>query len=141
MADVTPILINQLAAQTTLADSDYFIVGGADAKKITVAQMKEALGITALNGNLQGIITAIGYGQDIVDGQSYNILGISAQTQGRWTYYNKNSGSEGLPPDETWGFGLHLGFDNIYIVIFISGTSGKIFHATYNTSWGPWWEH
>lgn len=93
------------------------------------------------NGNLQGIITAIGYGQDIVDGQSYNILGISAQTQGRWTYYNKNSGSEGLPPDETWGFGLQLGFDNIYIIIFISGTSGKIFHATYNTSWGPWWEH
>ena len=53
MADVTPILINQLAAQTTLADSDYFIVGGADAKKITVAQMKEALGINALNGNFQ----------------------------------------------------------------------------------------
>lgn len=52
MADVTPILINQLAAQTTLADSDYFIVGGADAKKITVAQMKEALGINALNGKL-----------------------------------------------------------------------------------------
>ena len=53
MADVTPILINQLTAQTTLSDSDYFIVGGADAKKITVAQMKEALGINALNGNLQ----------------------------------------------------------------------------------------
>ena len=52
MADVTPILINQLAAQTTLSDSDYFIVGGSDAKKITVAQMKEALGINALNGKL-----------------------------------------------------------------------------------------
>lgn len=49
MADVTPILIKDLAAQTTLADSDYFIVGGADAKKITVAQMKEALGINELN--------------------------------------------------------------------------------------------
>lgn len=49
MADVTPILIKDLAAQTTLADTDYFIVGGADAKKITVAQMKEALGINALN--------------------------------------------------------------------------------------------
>lgn len=55
MADVTPILINQLAAQTTLSDSDYFIVGGSDAKKITVAQMKEALGINALNGKLKGI--------------------------------------------------------------------------------------
>ena len=52
MADVTPILINQLAAQTTLSDSDYFIVGGADAKKITVGQMKEALGINELNGKL-----------------------------------------------------------------------------------------
>lgn len=49
MADVTPILIKDLAAQTTLADTDYFIVGGADAKKITVAQMKEALGINELN--------------------------------------------------------------------------------------------
>ena len=75
---------------------------------------------------------AIGYGQNIVDGQSYNILGISAQTQGRWTYYNKNSGSEGLPPDETWGFGLQL---------YISGHSGKIFHAVYNKSWSAWYEH
>ena len=49
MADVTPILIKDLAAQTTLQDTDYFIVGGADAKKITVAQMKEALGINELN--------------------------------------------------------------------------------------------
>lgn len=49
MADVTPILISQLSAQTTLQDTDYFIVGGDDAKKITVAQMKEALGINTLN--------------------------------------------------------------------------------------------
>ena len=53
MADVTPILIKDLAAQTTLSDTDYFIVGGADAKKITVAQMKEALGINELNTKLQ----------------------------------------------------------------------------------------
>lgn len=52
MADVTPILIKDLAAQTTLSDTDYFIVGGADAKKITVAQMKEALGINELNTNI-----------------------------------------------------------------------------------------
>ena len=52
MADVTPILINGLASQSTLSDSDYFIVGGADAKKISVAQMKEALGINELNGNM-----------------------------------------------------------------------------------------
>lgn len=53
MADVTPILINQLASQTTLQDTDYFIVGGDDAKKITVAQMKEALGINSLNTNMR----------------------------------------------------------------------------------------
>lgn len=57
MADVTPILIKDLAAQTTLADTDYFIVGGADAKKITVAQMKEALGINALNTKIGAITT------------------------------------------------------------------------------------
>lgn len=56
MADVTPILIKDLAAQTTLADTDYFIVGGADAKKITVAQMKEALGIDELNTNMKSLI-------------------------------------------------------------------------------------
>ena len=52
MADVTPILINHLTSQTTLQDTDYFIVGGDDAKKITVAQMKEALGINSLNTNM-----------------------------------------------------------------------------------------
>lgn len=52
MADVTPILIKDLAAQTTLQDTDYFIVGGEDAKKITVGQMKEALGINELNTNI-----------------------------------------------------------------------------------------
>ena len=55
MADVTPILIKDLAAQTTLSDTDYFIVGGADAKKITVAQMKEALGINELNTNISSL--------------------------------------------------------------------------------------
>lgn len=52
MADVTPILIGELDPQTTLQDTDYFIVGGDDAKKITVAQMKEALGINSLNTNM-----------------------------------------------------------------------------------------
>ena len=55
MADVTPILINQLTSQTTLQDTDYFIVGGDDAKKITVAQMKEALGINSLNTKISGV--------------------------------------------------------------------------------------
>lgn len=58
MADVTPILIKDLAAQTTLSDTDYFIVGGADAKKITVSQMKEALGINELNTNISNLETS-----------------------------------------------------------------------------------
>lgn len=63
MADVTPILISQLSAQTTLQDTDYFIVGGDDAKKITVAQMKEALGINTLNTkiNANKVIDIIQY--------------------------------------------------------------------------------
>ena len=96
---------------------------------------------TVLNGNLQGITTAIGYGKDIVDGQHSNILAINSETVGKWAYYNKNSGSSSLPPDETWGFGLQLGFDGIYIVFYISGISGKIFHAVYNKSWSAWYEH
>ena len=59
MADVTPILIKDLAAQTTLQDTDYFIVGGADAKKITVAQMKSALGIDGLQEDVNGLNTKI----------------------------------------------------------------------------------
>ena len=57
MADVTPILIKDLAAQTTLQDTDYFIVGGADAKKITVAQMKSALGINGLQEDVNELNT------------------------------------------------------------------------------------
>lgn len=59
MADVTPILIKDLAAQTTLQDTDYFIVGGADAKKITVAQMKSALGINGLQEDVNELNTKI----------------------------------------------------------------------------------
>ena len=59
MADVTPVLIKDLAAQTTLQDTDYFIVGGADAKKITVAQMKSALGINGLQEDVNELNTKI----------------------------------------------------------------------------------
>lgn len=34
MADMTPILIKDLVEQTTTADGDYMVIGGADAKKI-----------------------------------------------------------------------------------------------------------
>ena len=74
MADVTPILIKDLAAQTSLQDTDYFIVGGADAKKITVAQMKEALGINELNTK----IAKVNYAQTIaVSANTQNYISFS----------------------------------------------------------------
>ena len=74
MADVTPILIKDLAAQTSLQDTDYFIVGGADAKKITVAQMKEALGINELNTK----IAKVNYARTIaVSANTQNYISFS----------------------------------------------------------------
>lgn len=47
---VTPLYIDKLAAKTTLSDEDLVIVGeGDDAKKMTIAQLKEELGINSLN--------------------------------------------------------------------------------------------
>ena len=72
MADVTPILINQLTSQTTLQDTDYFIVGGDDAKKITVAQMKEALGINSLNTKIKYV--------------TYRLSGTESAAANTWNY-------------------------------------------------------
>lgn len=47
---VTPLYIDHLAAKTTLSDDDLVIIGeGDDAKKMTIAQLKDQLGIDALN--------------------------------------------------------------------------------------------
>lgn len=47
---VTPLYIDKLAAKDTLSDDDLVIIGeGDDAKKMTIAQLKEELGINALN--------------------------------------------------------------------------------------------
>lgn len=47
---VTPLYIDKLAAKDTLSDKDLVIVGeGDDAKKMTIAQLKDQLGINALN--------------------------------------------------------------------------------------------
>ena len=49
---VTPLYIDDLAAKTTLSDDDLVIVGeGDNAKKMTIAQLKDQLGINALNTN------------------------------------------------------------------------------------------
>lgn len=46
------VLIKDLSDQATLADTDYLIVGGNDAKKISVAQMRNSLGVDALKIDL-----------------------------------------------------------------------------------------
>ena len=47
---VTPLYIDDLAAKTTLSDEDLVIVGeGDNAKKMTIAKLKELIGIDALN--------------------------------------------------------------------------------------------
>jgi hypothetical protein len=52
MADITGKLINELTEQTTMSDSDYMIIGGADAKKITVKQIKKLLGVTNISDSI-----------------------------------------------------------------------------------------
>lgn len=49
---VTPLYIDDLAAKTTLSDEDLVIIGeGDNAKKMTIAKLKELIGIDALNTN------------------------------------------------------------------------------------------
>jgi hypothetical protein len=80
-----------------------------------------------------------GIGCSINDGQNDNLLDMSYEKCGKWTYYNANSGSIALPSSETWGFGLKLNYsEQLFMVIFISGSNGKIYYAVYNNSWGCW---
>ena len=54
MAGFTGIIktLADLIAQTTAADTDVMIIGTTSPKKITIANLKEALGINALNRNI-----------------------------------------------------------------------------------------
>lgn len=57
---VTPLYIDNLAAKTTLSDEDLVIVGeGDDAKKMTIAKLKELIGIDALNTNRYNATSAL----------------------------------------------------------------------------------
>lgn len=152
MADVTPItpiLINQLAAQTTLSDSDYFIVGGSDAKKITVAQMKEALGINALNGKLFYINAISSDGSDFY--KDFCSIDLSDQKgqRNRSYYFDKPESGEGwsnVPSDVSnseW-----IGVRNVYYrtnfhvlveIIEMHPIHGRIWTNFYNSgSWTGW---
>lgn len=60
---VTPLYVNKLAAKDTLSDDDLVIIGeGDDAKKMTIAQLKEELGINALNTNFEDITSKFNWG-------------------------------------------------------------------------------
>ena len=54
---ITPLYVNNLESKTTLSDDDLVIIGeGNDAKKMTIAQLKEQLGINALNTKTDKIL-------------------------------------------------------------------------------------
>lgn len=56
MAELEPVLIKDLGALTAAADTDYMILGsGAEAKKITVGNLKASLGITALSAQIEDV--------------------------------------------------------------------------------------
>ena len=53
-------LISALPAATKVSDTDIVVLeNGSTTQKITIAQLKEALGINALNTNMAGIICTI----------------------------------------------------------------------------------
>jgi len=65
MAELEPVLIKDLGALTAAADTDYMILGsGADAKKITVGNLKTSLGAydqTMLSSANSGYFTGVSY--------------------------------------------------------------------------------
>lgn len=50
---------NEFVEKTTLSDTDVVMVGGDTLNKMTVSNLKEALGINTLNRNLQTLSTAL----------------------------------------------------------------------------------
>ena len=129
MADVTPILIKDLAAQTTLQDTDYFIVGGADAKKITVAQMKEALGINELNTKIQG------------SGSIINTYLSTSRSTCKWirqgdivTVYFQITASDAIPNEVPIINNFPKPISNVYSAAPSNNTSNPSFAYTINTN-------
>lgn len=143
MADVTPILINQLASQTTLSDSDYFIVGGADAKKITVAQMKEALGINELNNNFQNQIGKVYTQQEILTNALWIEPTQPNHEKNCYMYRVFNEETTNMPPGVTAGVRqpayIFDQWNACVIVVEIYPSYGHIWINHYNGSqWDGW---
>ena len=73
----TGILIKDLAAKTTLSDDDLVIVGeGSDAKKMTIAKLKEELGIDELNTKIDVTAEIISSNQYIQITSAYKMGNI-----------------------------------------------------------------
>lgn len=97
---VTPLYIDKLAAKTTLSDEDLVIVGeGDDAKKMTIAQLKEELGINSLNtktANLSGmsiteIVSLFGtYGEAGIGYKSWNDAYATPDRNYSFIFYTKD---------------------------------------------------
>ena len=132
---VTPLNIDDLAAKTTLSDENLVIVGeGDDAKKMTIAQLKDQLGIDALNtktlpqGSFTGLwmpgayIEGMGLGVAIPKKSGDSSLAITAVrifTTSGWHNTNVLNVSDRI---NTWWVGLNdegftdLVYGNSYLV-------------------------
>ena len=119
---ITPLYVNKLAAKDTLSDDDLVIVGeGDNAKKMTIAQLKDQLGIDALNtktANLSGM--SIAEIVSLFDTYGYAGIGYKSWNDAYAT------------PDSNFAFILYSK-DVIIAITF----GGNIYRAT-NTN--PTWE-
>ena len=143
MADVTPILIQNLASQTTLSDSDYFIVGGVDAKKITVARMKEALGINALNVNFQGQVGKIYTRQEILTDALWIEVTQPNHEKNCYMYRVYNEETTNMPPGVTAGVRqpayIFDQWNACVIIVEVYPTYGRIWINHHDgTQWDGW---
>lgn len=96
---VTPLYVNKLAAKDTLSDDDLVIIGeGDNAKKMTIAQLKDQLGINALNtktANLSGmsiteIVSLFGtYGEAGIGYKSWNDVYATPDRNYSFIFYTK----------------------------------------------------
>ena len=132
---VTPLYIDKLAAKTTLSDEDLVIVGeGDDAKKMTIAQLKEELGINSLNTKTspQGAFTELWIPGAYIEGMgmgvaipkksgdtSLTITAVRIFTASGWHNTNVLNVSDRI---NTWWVGLNdegftdLVYGNSYLV-------------------------
>ena len=132
---VTPLYIDDLAAKTTLSDEDLVIVGeGDDAKKMTIAQLKDQLGIDALNTKrtweklAEQVTLGVWENHSVNDLSQYKEIAVVAHdTQGSFSVYilatslftgTTDQVPFGGRPPQGDGFGLGRYINNTTIALF-----------------------